>query len=60
MKFIIDGKEVEACEVRVHADNLQVVITTEGIILDALDDEGQEVAGTRGMTFEEWREDVLS
>jgi hypothetical protein len=60
MKFIIDGKEVEASEVRFHADNLQVVITHEGIILDALDDEGQEVAGTRGMTFDEWREDVLS
>lgn len=57
MQFVIDGKTVEADEVRLNVDGLQVVITHEGIILDAFDEEGDST-GTKGMTFDEWRESI--
>jgi hypothetical protein len=57
MQFMIDGKTVEADEVRVNVDGLQVVVTHEGIILDSFDDD-DNATGTKGMTFDEWRESI--
>jgi hypothetical protein len=59
MKIIVDGKEIEANEVRVitqigdeEEHELHTIITHEGVIFDAVNGEGN-VSLTGGETFNE-------
>lgn len=45
-------------EVANNGQALNVNVTDEGIILDAIDNDG-EVIGTVGMTFDEWYDFVI-
>jgi hypothetical protein len=55
MTKIIDNRDgTHDIQVQIGVSSLNIKITGEGVIMDAFDNDLNELIGTLGMTYDEW------